>query len=267
MELRDTVVLITGASEGIGAALARAFASEGARVVLAARTPEKLNALAAEWGADRALAVPTDVADAPQAERLITRTLVRFGRLDVLVNNAGLGLYARVEETDWEHLRRLWEVNFFAALRLTQLALPHLKKVGGAVVNISSVAGKIPLPYMSAYCATKFALNALGDALRMELAGAGVRVLTVCPGRVATEFHRSALRDSENLPRVFRGRTEKSGVSAERVASVTIRALKGNRREIVVPWRLRVAMAVRAMSPALVDAFLRRAVAQETANW
>lgn len=258
MKLNDKVAIVTGASEGIGEAIARRLAAAGARVALAARSEEKLGALASELGAEHALAIPTDVTQPAQVERLVASTVERFGGIDMLVNNAGVGLYGRVEEMDWEQFRRLWEVNFFGVVQLTRVALPHLRARRGAVVNISSVAGKISLPYMGAYCASKFALNALSDSLRMELKAAGVSVTVVCPGRVATRFQRNALRKDENLPKVFRQR-DPSGVSAERVARATLRALAGGRRQVVVPWRLRLAIGFRTLLPAALEVVLRRA--------
>lgn len=259
MELTDRVAIVTGASEGIGRALAQLLVSEGAQVVLAARSKDKLEALAAELGSERALAVPTDVAQPAQVERLVARTVEWFGGVDILVNNAGFGIYGLVEEMDWEHFRQMWEVNFFGAVACTRAALPHLRQRGGAVVNISSVAGKIPLPYMAGYCATKFALNAFSDGLRMELARAGVHVLTVCPGRVRTNFHQAAYRDGKDLPKIFQQR-HPTGVAAEAVARVTVKALRRGRREVVIPWRLRLAASVRNLLPGLTERLLREVV-------
>ena len=259
MELHNQVAIVTGASEGIGAALARLLAAEGARVVLAARSEEKLKALAARLGEDRTLVVPTDVTEAAQVERLVSRTVEQFGGIDILVNNAGIGLYGRIQEMDWEHFRRMWEVNFFGAVQLTRAALPYLRERCGVVVNISSVAGKISFPYFGGYCATKFALNALSTALRMELARTGVRVVVVCPGPVQTQFQSNAYRDSQNLPGALRRRTVR-GISAEQVARVTLRAVRRGRREVVVPWALSLLVGVRALFPAVVDSLLRRAL-------
>jgi short-subunit dehydrogenase len=167
---------------------------------------------------------------------------------------------------NWEHFRHLWEVNFFAAVRLSLTALPHLRKRRGAIVNISSVAGKIPLPYMGAYCASKFALNTVSSSMRMELKQAGVRVVTVLPGRVATQFHIAAYRDGQNLPDVFQHRKSK-GVSADKVARVTLNALLSGKREVVVPWRLRLALAASALLPGLREHVLSRMVKKETADW
>lgn len=266
MRLRDRVAIVTGASEGIGKAIAELFAREGAQVVLAARSEDKLRELAARLGLERALAVPTDVAEGAQVERLVQRTVERFGGIDIVVNSAGFGLYAPCHEMNWEHFRRMWEVNFFGAVRLALAALPHLRQRRGAVVNISSVAGKIPLPYMGAYCATKFALNTISSAMRMELKQAGVRVVTVLPGRVATQFHIAAYRDGQNLPGVFQRRVSQ-GVSPEKVARVTLNAMLRGKREVVVPWRLRIAMAASALMPGLREYVLSRMVKAERADW
>lgn len=263
MKLANQVAIITGASEGIGQAIACNFVDEGARVVLGARSESKLRALAASLGAERALAVPTDVADPQQVQRLVARTVERFGAIDILVNSAGIGLYGLIEETNWEHFQRMWEVNFFGAVRCTRAALPHLQERRGVVVNISSVAGKLALPYMSGYCATKFALNAYSTALRMELARAGVHVVTICPGRVKTQFHRSAYRDGQNLPGIFR-RRESSGIAPAVVARATLQAIQKRRREVVIPSRLRLAIAFRTLFPAFTDRMLQRIVRKRT---
>jgi hypothetical protein len=266
MKLRDRVAIVTGASGGIGKAIAELFVREGARVVLAARSEDKLRELAARLGEERSLVAPTDVAVPEQADNLVQRAVERFGGLDIVVNNAGFGLYAPCHEMNWEHFRRMWEVNFFGAVRLALAALPHLRQRRGAVVNISSVAGKIPLPYMGAYCASKFALNTISSVMRMELKQAGVRVVTVLPGRVATQFHITAYRDGQNLPEVFKRRGT-AGVSAEKVAQVTLNALLSGKREVVVPWRLRIPMALRALMPGIAEAVLSRMVKAETADW
>ncbi len=256
MKLSNQVAVITGASEGIGAAIARRFAREGARVVLAARSEEKLKALAEELGSERALAVPTDVTDAEQVKRLMARTREHFGGLDILVNNAGVGLYASVAEMAWADFEQMWKVNFFGAVRCIREALPDLRERRGMVVNISSVAGKLAIPYLTGYCASKFALNALSTGLRMELTQAGVRVVVVCPGTVRTPFHQSAFR-SNRLPEVFAQRS-RGGISAERVAAATLRAVVRGRREVVVPWRLRLAVGFRNLLPAFADGILQR---------
>lgn len=212
--------------------------------------------MAEELGSERALAVPTDVTDAEQVKRLMARTREHFGGLDILVNNAGVGLYASVAEMAWADFEQMWKVNFFGVVRCIREALPDLRERRGMVVNISSVAGKLAIPYLTGYCASKFALNAFSTGLRMELAQAGVRVVVVCPGTVRTPFHQSAFR-SNRLPGVFAQRS-RGGISAERVAAATLRAVVRGRREVVVPWRLRLAVGFRNLLPAFADGILQR---------
>lgn len=262
MELTNRVAIVTGASDGIGRAIALELASEGAQVVLAARSADRLKTLAGELGEERALAVPTDMAQPAQVERLVAKAVERFGGLDILVNNAGFGLYGLVEETVWKHVEQLWKVNVLGVVAGTRAALPHLRQRGGAVVNIASIAGKIPVPYMTLYCASKAALIAFSDGLRMEVAGAGVRVLTVCPGRVRTRFHEVAYREGKRLPGIFQ-RRESSGISADEVARITLRALRSGRREVIIPWKLRLAAGVRMLLPGLTERLLRHLVREE----
>lgn len=256
MRLAQRVAVVTGASDGIGAALARSLVREGARVVLAARSQDKLAALAHELGRRNALAVPTDVADVRQVRELVDEAVRRFGGIDVLVNNAGMGLYASVAEMSREKFRRLWEVNFFGVVECTQAALPYLKQRRGTIVNMSSVWGKFAFPYVAGYCATKFALNAFSTSLRMELAGTGVRVVVVCPGIVDTSFQQSALREGEELPAQFHRRHR--GIHPERVARETVKAIVRGKREVIVPSSLRLLIGFRNLFPRMVDGIFVR---------
>ncbi len=194
-------VLVTGASSGIGAATARLFAAGGARVVLAARSEDGLNRLAAEiGGAERALAVPCDVTDVAALASLVDVAERRFGSLHVLVNNAGYNARGAVETVPVDELLRVVDVNLRAPIALCRLALPALRRAGGgAMVNVASLAGKIPLPVEAVYSATKFGLRAFSFALAEELRGTGISVSVVSPGPVETPFILSRIETVPDL--------------------------------------------------------------------
>jgi len=252
MRLAGKVALITGASEGIGAACARAFAQRGARLSLTARSQQKLEAV----GGPEALITAGDITQAEVRRQLIQRTLGRFGRIDVLVNNAGAGLYTPSWKASFEQARRLFELNFFAALDLIQQAVPTMRAQGeGMIVNVSSIAGKVTFPWLTLYCASKYALNALGDGLRMELAGTGVHVLNVCPGHVSTGFPRHALEGQP--PPAVTGKGW-AAITAEQCAEAIVRGVEREARTVVVPrvgWLL---VALARVAPWLLErAFIR----------
>jgi len=189
-------VVITGASSGVGAAAARAFAAEGARVVIAARTAAALGAVAKEIG-ERALAIPTDVADPEQARALIERAVVETGGIDVLVNNAAYNQRGDVIDAEPAALARVVDVNLRAPIFLTRLALPHMRQRPKAnVVNVASIAGQIPLPEEATYSATKFGLRGFSMALAEELRATSIRVSIVSPGPIDTGF---ITRDLDNV--------------------------------------------------------------------
>lgn len=185
------VIVVTGASSGIGAAAARAFAAEGGHVVLAARSAAPLQQRVGEIVAagGRALAVPIDVGEPGAPERLLERAARELGGIDVLVNNAGVNYRGAVEERTGAELAQIVAINLTAPILLTRAALPYLRRRGaGAIVNVASLAGRVPLPHEATYSATKFGLRAFSLSLAEELAGSAITVAIVSPGPVDTGF-------------------------------------------------------------------------------
>jgi len=189
-DFTGTTVIITGASQGVGAATARAFAKHGANLVLIARGQGKLDALADELGlGDRVMAVPLDVTDVNGFGRLLARADEVFGSVDVLVNNAGCHVRGPVEAVAPEDIGRMIDVNLKAPLIATRLVLPYLRRSKRpAVINVASLAGRTPVPGSATYSTTKFGLRAFGLALAEELRGSGIRIASVSPGPIATGF-------------------------------------------------------------------------------
>src|ERR671938_1881004 len=213
--LKGKVAVVTGASSGIGEATVRALAHRGAAVVLAARAEEKMRFLEREVAAagGQALAVKTDVTDEASVQAMVEQTVEEFGSLDILVNNAGLGLSGRVAELRPGDIRYLFEVNLIGPLRCVQAVLPHMPR-GGRIVNVSSVVGKRAIPKVGAYCATKSALNALSDTLRVEVASRKITVTSVYPGTTRTSFRENSRRTKSEK----RGWRPK-GVTPDKVAN------------------------------------------------
>jgi NAD(P)-dependent dehydrogenase (short-subunit alcohol dehydrogenase family) len=251
--LKGKVAVVTGASSGIGEATARELASRGASVVLASRAMEKLEALRREISASGglALAVETDVSDRGSVEAMVGRTVGEFGSLDVLVNNAGLGLSGKVPEVRAEDVRHVFEVNVIGPLNCMQSALPRMGR-GGRMINVSSVVGKRAIPKVGAYCASKSALNALSDALRVEVADRGVTVTSVYPGTTRTSFRENSRRTKDEK----RGWRPK-GVTPEKVAKRIADAAEKGPRDVYVTIPDRLFVTGVTIFPGLADRVLR----------
>ena len=252
MELEGRVVVVTGASMGIGEAIAKKFAAEGASVVLLSRDTARAESARARIGhAERTVALPCDVRHSEEIDRVLALTLHHFKRLDIWVNNAGHGLMDSVAEVDIATARELFETNFFGVLSSIQAVIPVMRQQGGGtIINVSSVAGHIPLPFHAAYSASKFALNAIGKAARVELKREGIHVLTICPGYVRTAFSENSVRGRE-LKRVRPASIR--GITAERVAGAAYEGYRKGKREVIVPWTMHVPIKLYQLFPGLVE--------------
>lgn len=229
-------MVITGASSGIGEALARRFATAGARVVVAARRVDRLDKLVAELGRDQILAVQTDVTREEECRLLVEKTVDRFGRIDVLINNAGISMRALFEEVSLDVMHRLMDVNFWGTVYCTKYALPWLLKSKGTVTGIISVAGHVGLPGRSGYAASKFAVRGFLDTLRIENLKNGLHVLVVAPGFTASEVRLSALT-ANGSQQGESPRNEAAMMSAETCAAHIFNAIKKRKRSLILTFK------------------------------
>lgn len=253
---RDQVVIVTGASAGIGRALALQLADQGARLAIAARRAERLEQVAEECRAHKGevLVLPTDVSNEAECKALVEKTVATFGRLDMLVNNAGLSVVALFREyPDLRLFRHVMDVNFYGAVHCTYFTLSYLRQTKGRIVTISSLGGKSGLPANTPYTASKYALHGFYDSLRMELSPHGVSVTLICPYWVVTEFH-EAMLDKTGTPHGEKGRAiyTKNMMTAERCAEITLKAAYKRHREVLMgPGRLLVWLKL--IAPGFLD--------------
>jgi short-subunit dehydrogenase len=248
--LAGKVVIVTGASSGIGEAVAMSFLERGADVVLLSREAARAEAARRRLGrADHSLALACVVRRREDIDRVRDLALERFRRIDVWVNNAGFGLHHPVADMDLGACRDLFETNLFGVVNGMKSVIPVMKGQGsGTIINISSVAGHIPLPWGAAYSASKAAVNALGKAARVELRAHGVHVLTVCPGYVATDFASKVVTSQKDR----RSRSVRR-ITPERVARAVLRGYRLGKREVIVPWTMIPAVKLYQMFPGLVE--------------
>jgi short-subunit dehydrogenase len=255
-EIRGSRAIVTGASSGIGRALALELARQGAHLVVTARREDRLRGLADEVATlgVRVEAVPGDITDAAVRQAVVDAARTQLGGLDILVNNAGVGAMGRFEDADASRLRRIMEVNFFALVEMTRLALPVLKQ-GRApiVVNVSSILGHRGVPHSTEYCASKFAVQGFSESLRAELAAHPIDVLVVSPGTTQTEFFERVL-ERTSQPRW----PEHGAVTPEYVSQAVVRAMRRGKHEVIPFFWGKVMCRLNAWAPRLVDWIMAR---------
>lgn len=250
----SSVVIITGASRGIGREAAIACAKKGAKVVLASRDQAKMQALSEEIKSfgGQALVVPTDVSKEADCKSLVEKTLAAYGHIDVLVNNAGFGHYASVENLKNEDLDAIFKTNLYGAIWCIQSVLPHMKsRKRGHIVNVSTIISKRSVPFMSAYCMTKFAMTGMDEALRLELRPFGIGVSLVCPGMTHTDFQTNSGKIGFAPPI-----SNESGMSPKKVGETILHAIENNRRRVYLTLSGKLLVYLQRLCPAIVDEIL-----------
>ncbi len=247
MQIDGKIILITGASEGIGAACAAQFQRRGAKLSLVARNETKLR----EVGGRDSVITAGDITDPEVRKRAVEATIERFGQIDILINNAGVGLYAPSWQAPLEEVRKMMELNFFSALGMIQQVVPRMKaRRSGCIVNVGSIAGKVTLPWLTLYSASKYALGSLTDGLRMELHRDGIHAITVCPGYVSTGFQQHILLG--RVPDAVQ-RTNMFRITAEQCAEAIARGVEKNARTVVTPRAGWAFIILERLFPSLID--------------
>src|SRR5215472_2340172 len=260
MKLQNKVAVITGASMGIGEAIAKLFLQESAKLVLCARDVGRVQAAANRIGGtgENTLCLACDVSKREHVDALAEAAVRKFGRIDIWVNNAGFGLNDSVEKLDITQLRQMFDTNFFGMMECMQAAIPVMRRQGGGdIVNISSVSGHIATPYMGGYGATKHAMQAIGMAARMELKRHNINVVTVCPGYISTDFAKNMMKGSQP-ERV--GASVRYGVGADVVARDTLKAVLKRKRQAVTPWFYWIPIKLYQNAPGLVERRIRKSL-------
>jgi len=250
--LSGKIAIVTGASEGIGARLAAALRGRGARLALVARSESKLRAVAGPED----LVIPCDLTQDATRSTVIDRALEHFGGIDILINNAGRGSYYSAIDNPLEDARSMFDLNFFAPFHLAQLAAPWLQKSRGTLVNVSSIAGQMSLPWLAMYSASKFALASLTSTQRMELRRDGVNVMAVFPGYVDTDFQTNAA-GAAPPPSIVKGK--RFAVTSAECAEAIVRGIEQRRSVVVTPRIGWVLVWMNRLFPAMVESQVGKA--------
>ena len=262
MDFKDKIVLITGASSGIGRAASVLFAKEGANIILVARSKEKLEEVTEELKKFNvsSLVCECDVSDKSQVKKMCEIVLEKYKSIDILVNNAGFAIYGSVSNLTIEEIESQMETNYFGMIYCIKNFLPSMiKKKSGHIVNVASVAGSFGLPGIASYCASKFAMLGFSEGLKHELKETGIGVTVVSPIMVRTNFfdHKSFDKMPKYSP---------TSLSAETVAKAVLRAANSPRLEIIVPSVVRIAVWIKSTFPYLINPILGSAFKKQLSN-
>jgi short-subunit dehydrogenase len=256
----ENVIIITGASSGIGQQLALRLAEQGAWLALAARNVEHLEEVSKQCHkrGGKAFVIPTDVAEQSQCQNLIERTVAQYGRIDTLINNAGIGIASRFDAMhDLTLFEKVMQVNFFGSVYCTHYALPYLKETRGRLVGISSLRGKFPSGQADGYGASKHAMAEFFESLRFELAGSGVSVTIIYPGWVSTGISSRAIR-VDGRPTGEISIHEKGAMPVETCTRLIIKAVAKRKREVVMTLQGKLGLWLMLVAPGIVDQVIKK---------
>jgi short-subunit dehydrogenase len=250
----DKVVIVTGASSGIGEAIARRFASNGSKVVLAARTESRLSEITNDINSSggEAFYVKTDVSLESDCKNLIIKTIEKYSRIDILVNNAGLSMRASFNDVDIKVLHRLMDVNFWGTVYCTKYALPYILERKGSLIGVSSVAGFHGLPGRTGYSASKFAIHGFLETIRIENLKKGLHVMIIAPGFTSTEIRKHALT-ADGHEQGESPRQEQDLMSPEYVAKWVLKGIRKKKRNKLLTWEGKLTALFQRIVPDLVD--------------
>ncbi len=262
MQLRNKVIIITGASSGIGKALVHQAFRQGASVVLAARNVDAMKEIVKGQAEEKYIIIPTDVANEQDCLKMVEETVATFGGVDILINNAGVSMRALFAETQPEVLEKLMNVNFWGAVYCTKHALPWLLKSGGNLVGVSSIAGYKGLPARSGYSASKFALQGFLECVRIENLKKGLHVLIACPGFTASSIRKTALA-KDGAQQGESPRNEDRMMPAETVASHIIKAIIRRKRTLILTRQGKLTVLLNKLFPAWTDRLVYQHMAKE----
>jgi short-subunit dehydrogenase len=262
--LNDKVVIVTGASSGIGRACAEEFARHGARLVLAARSIEKLKQVEYEirHTGGRAISVKTNVSNIDDCKKMVAAAVEEYGAIDILVNNAGISMRATFEEMELDVIRELMDTNFYGTVYCTKFALPYLLKQKGTVIGISSISGLAPLPGRTAYTASKHAMDGFLNSLRQENRRKGLNVLVVHPGFTESNIRNVAL-NSKGEPQEESPRNESRMMSSNKVAQHIIRAIRKRNRDLVLTPEGKMVVWLHKNFPGIADRIILNELSKE----
>ncbi len=265
MKLKDKIIIITGASSGIGRSLATEFAKRGANLVLAARQfvtlCEITESLEKQYGI-KAIAVQCDVSIEEDCDHLIKQTLTTFGKIDVLVNNAGISMRALFNDADIDVLKKVMDVNFWGTVYCTKYAMPEILKTKGTIVGVSSIAGYKGLPGRTGYSASKFAMNGFLETLRIENLKTGIHVLTACPGFTASNIRNTAL-DKNGIQQGESTLEESKMMTADEVAIIIADGIENRARTLIMTGQGKLMVFLNKFLPGFVDKMVYNTIAKE----